>query len=186
LSSRMKSSLLLILLSLPALAPAAPGSAQQLFDPTRHMRVSEVKEGMKGYGLSVFKGTKIERFDVEVLSVLKRFNPKYDVVLVRCKGANLEHTGSIAGMSGSPIFLKDDKGRERMIGAFAYGWPLMKDPVGGVQPIEYMLQVPSEKAATKPRSQPVEKNVAAKRASLIAPKRWVASDTMLLPGMKTP
>ena len=28
-----------------------------------------------------------------------------------------------------------------MIGAFAYGWPLMKDPVGGVQPIEYMLEL---------------------------------------------
>ena len=52
---------------------------------------------MKGYGVSVFKGTKLERFDVEVLSVLKNFNPKYDVVLITCKGANLEHTGAIAG-----------------------------------------------------------------------------------------
>jgi hypothetical protein len=118
-------------------APAAPS----LFDPNRHMRVSEVREGMTGYGLSVFKGTKIERFDVKVLSVLKNFNPKYDVVLIECKGANLEHTGAIAGMSGSPIFLKDDQGKERMIGAFAYGWPMVKDPVAGVQPIEYMLKI---------------------------------------------
>lgn len=112
-----------------------------LFDPARHMRVSEVREGMKGYGLSVFKGTKIERFEVTVLSVLRNFNPKYDVVLIACKGANLEHTGAIAGMSGSPVYLKDEQGRERMIGAFAYGWPLMKDPVAGVQPIEYMLRI---------------------------------------------
>lgn len=117
-----------------------------LFDPSRHMRVSEVKAGMKGYGLSVFKGTKLERFDVEVLSVLKNFNPKYDVILVRLSGADLEHTGSIAGMSGSPIFLKDEQGRERMCGAFAYGWPMTKDPVGGVQPIEYMLAMPEVKA----------------------------------------
>jgi hypothetical protein len=75
-----------------------------LFDPARHMHVSEVRPGMKGYGLSVFSGTKIERFDVEVVSVLKNFNPKYDVVLIRCNGANLEHTGAIAGMSGSPIY----------------------------------------------------------------------------------
>jgi hypothetical protein len=56
-------------------------------------------------------------------------------------------------MSGSPIFLKDDRGRERMIGAFAYGWPLLKDPLAGVQPIEYMLEVGStlkpESAATQ-------------------------------------
>src|SRR5437870_9153376 len=98
---------------------------------------------MTAYVLSVFKGTKIERFDVEVISVLRDFNPQRDVILVRCKGANLEHTGSVAGMSGSPIFLSDAQGRERMVGAFAYGWPLMKDPVGGVQPIEYMLDLES-------------------------------------------
>src|SRR5215204_2274234 len=74
-------------------------SPKTLFDPNRHMRISEVKPGMKGYGLSVFMGTKIDRFDVEVVSVLKNFNPKYDVVLIDCKGQNLEHTGAIAGMS---------------------------------------------------------------------------------------
>ena len=90
----------------PSVSPRTttrPQAAAALFDPARHMRVSEVRAGMKGYGLSVFKGTKIERFDVEVLSVLKNFNPKYDVVLITCTGANLEHTGSIAGMSGSPV-----------------------------------------------------------------------------------
>jgi hypothetical protein len=111
------------------------------------MHVSEVKPGMKGYGLSVFYGTRIERFDVEVLSVLRNFNPKCDVVLITCHGANLEHTGSIAGMSGSPIYLKDASGRYRMIGAFAYGWPLAKDPIAGVQPIEYMLKLPTDDPA---------------------------------------
>jgi hypothetical protein len=120
----------------------AQATRPSLFDPARHMHVWEVHDGMKGYGLTVIKGSKIERFGVEVLSVLHNFNPKYDVILVRCSGADLEHTGSIAGMSGSPIFLKDDQGRYRMCGAFAYGWPLTKDPIGGVQPIEYMLALP--------------------------------------------
>jgi hypothetical protein len=127
------------------MAASATTAPSSMFDPARHMRVSEVREGMTGYGLSVFKGTKIERFDVKVLSVLKNFNPKYDVVLIECKGANLEHTGAVAGMSGSPVFLKDDQGRERMIGAFAYGWPMVKDPVAGVQPIEYMLGISESK-----------------------------------------
>lgn len=118
------------------------------FDPNRHMRVAEVKPGMLGYGLSVFHGTKIERFDVEVVSVLRNFNPKYDVVLIKCKGDYLQHTGSIAGMSGSPIYLKDEEGHYRLIGAFAYGWPMTKDPVAGVQPIEYMLRLPAAKSAT--------------------------------------
>ena len=144
----------LLLTTAPTRADAPPATDATLppgFDPARHMRVREVRIGMKGHGLSVFRGTKIERFEVEVLSVLRNFNPGYDVILIACKGANLEHTGSIAGMSGSPIYLKDDQGRERMVGAFAYGWPLMKDPVGGVQPIEYMLGIGAgARATTRP------------------------------------
>src|SRR3954462_14951753 len=94
---------------------ACPARAASLFDPARHMRVREVKPGMTGYGLSVFKGTKIEKFDVEVISVLKNFNPKFDVILITSKGQNLEHTGAVAGMSGPPIFLKDEQGRERLV-----------------------------------------------------------------------
>ncbi len=124
--------------------PASPPST--VFDPARHMRVAEVKPGMTGHGLSVFSGSKIERFDVEVISVLRNFNPKYDVILIKCRGQNLEHTGAVAGMSGSPIYLEDETGKERMIGAFAYGWPLSKDPIAGVQPIEYMLTIPAGSA----------------------------------------
>jgi hypothetical protein len=125
-------------------AATARADTPALFDPNRHMRVDEVRPGMKGYGLTVFQGTKIDRFDVEVVSVLHKFNPKYDVVLIRCTGEKLEHTGPVSGMSGSPIFLRDEQGRERMIGAFAYGWPMVKDPIAGVQPIEYMLSFPTK------------------------------------------
>ncbi|WP_428939378.1 hypothetical protein [Fontivita pretiosa] len=147
--------LVALLLPMVCLLPAGGElvRAQSLFDPARHMRVAEVKSGMKGYGLTVFQGTQIERFDVEVIEVLHNFNPKYDVILIRCLGDRLKHTGAIAGMSGSPIYLIDSSGRERLAGAFAYGWSLMKDPLAGVQPIEYMLEVGStlrpEPAATQ-------------------------------------
>lgn len=138
----------------PAAAVHAPAPDSSLFDPARHMRTSEVKPGMTGYGLTVFKGTAIEKFDVEVLSVLKNFNARTDVILIRCKGPFLEHTGSIAGMSGSPVFLTDEAGHSRMIGAFAYGWPLTKDPIAGVQPIEYMLKLPVGRSAPMEASVP--------------------------------
>ncbi len=179
---------LLILLT-PLLVHAAPAGAADarpsLFDPARHMRVSEVKPGMKGYGLSVFKGTKIERFEVEILSVLVNFNPRHDVILVRCSGANLEHTGSIQGMSGSPIYLDDGTGNHRMIGAFAYGWPMMKDPVGGVQPIEYMLEL-REPAEPAPEGQ---KEDAGRADAGLGGQRWNVLDALALPhlnGKPTP
>jgi hypothetical protein len=165
---------------MPTTRPAPTTQPAHLFDPARHMHVSEVKPGMTGYGLTVLSGTKIDKFDVEVISVLKNFNPQYDVVLIRCKDSRLEHTGSIQGMSGSPIFLKDQAGRERMIGAFAYGWPLTKDPIAGVQPIEYMLELPSAPRVTsdvrRTTGQPP-----GKLEREPAPMIWSLSDAGLLP-----
>ncbi len=115
------------------------------------MRVSEVKPGMTGYGLSVFTGTKLEKFEVSVVSVLKnQMGPNQDIVLIKCSGQGLEHSGAVAGMSGSPIYLKDEQGRFRMIGAFALGWEFAKDPLAGVRPIEEMLRVSTYPKPTKP------------------------------------
>ncbi|MBI3071128.1 MAG: hypothetical protein HYY84_03270 [Deltaproteobacteria bacterium] len=99
------------------------------------MKEADVKPGMKGYGLSVFKGGAIERFDVEVIGTLKNVMPKHSIILVRCAGQGLERTGIIAGMSGSPVYIDG-----KLIGAIAYGWGFSKDPVGGVTPIEAMLE----------------------------------------------
>jgi len=164
-------------------------TAPSLFDPNRHMHVSEVHAGMSGYGLTVFKGTKLERFDVEVVSVLRNFNPKYDVVLIRCKGNYLEHTGSIAGMSGSPVYLKDEQGRHRMIGAFAYGWPLTKDPVAGVQPIEYMLRLSTGRAGelatdVKPSTQPSQRGGQPVQTGAHHGLSWSLADAGLVPYWK--
>jgi hypothetical protein len=200
---RMRSAAVLIavLVSLPAVRLEAQTRPTSLFDPARHMRVSEVKPGMKGYGLSVFLGTKIEKFNVEVISILKNFNPKTDVILIKFSGDNLEHNLAIAGMSGSPIYLFDESGKARLVGAFAYGWPLQKDPIAGVQPIEYMLRLPEElgSPATQPASTGTLESLPLSGKGAIhkstgqcgpadqpgRPIKWSLSDSVLLPGMKT-
>src|SRR3954470_10773600 len=182
--------IVLLLIAACGLAtPARADTPTTLFDPARHMRIAEVHPGMTGYGLSVFKGAKIERFDVEVVSVLKNFNPKYDVILIRCHGHDLEHTGAVAGMSGSPIFLKDEQGRERMVGAFAYGFPMAKDPIAGVQPIEYMLRLKPNPPTTQESITGGASGDHAIRASAGQTDRkirWSLRDSVLLPGMKAP
>ncbi len=108
----------------------------------RYLHHSKLKRGMKGYGLTVLKGQKVERFQAEVVSVMTNFNPHQDVVLVELDGLNLEETGIISGMSGSPVYFQDpDDGKFKMVGAVAYGWSFQTRPVGGVQPITQMLAV---------------------------------------------
>src|SRR5687768_5775668 len=99
------------------------------------MGVDEVRAGMRGYGLTVFEGTRPERFDIEVIGVLHNFRPDQDLVLIKTPHPLLNHAGSVAGMSGSPVYIED-----RLIGAYAYGWAFGKDPIAGVTPIATMLR----------------------------------------------
>lgn len=114
------------------------------FDPAKHWRSSDLRTGMKGYGLTVFRGTQIERFEIEILGVLQNEFSDTDLVIAMCSGGPLEKTGVIAGMSGSPIFIED-----KLVGALAYAWAYSKDPIAGITPIENMLPVldlpPSER-----------------------------------------
>jgi hypothetical protein len=100
------------------------------------MPLSQVRKGMKGYGLTVFDGTKVERFDVEVLGVLNNIGPRQDLILVRVDSPVTKKSGVIAGMSGSPIYLDG-----KVIGALAYSWQFSSDAIAGVTPIEEMLLI---------------------------------------------
>lgn len=98
------------------------------------MSPGELKPGMKGYGLTVFKGWEPERFEVEIIDVMKNSTPKGNIILARVKGNILEQSGVIAGMSGSPVYIDG-----KLIGAVALAWPFAKEPVCGITPIGEML-----------------------------------------------
>lgn len=124
-------------------------------DHARYMSPDELRPGMKGHGRTIMSGTKIETFQVEIISVMKNaYYARQDVILARCSGLNLEHTGIIGGMSGSPCYIKDASGRDRMIGAVAYGWSMNKDPICGIQPITQMLPIPGVRDPQK-RPKPI-------------------------------
>ena len=102
--------------------------------PPAIMKLADVKPGMVGQALTVFTGTKPEPFKIRVVSVLKQFLPKQDVILIRAEDPRVEHSGIVAGMSGSPVYIDG-----KLVGAVAYAWSFAKDALGGVTPIENML-----------------------------------------------
>lgn len=123
-----------------------------------YLPVEEIKPGMKGYGLTVFKGTEITRFDAEILGVLKGAFPQQDIILARLSAPELKDIGVIAGMSGSPVYIND-----KIIGAVAYGWTFSKEPVCGITPIENMLTVLElaelQKSTPSPKSASISKDM---------------------------
>jgi SpoIVB peptidase S55 len=111
--------------------------------------VSEVKRGQTGYGLTVFAGTEPERFDVEVIGVIRNMNPNVSFILARLTGNGLEKSGVARGMSGSPVYIDG-----RLAGAVAFSWPFPNEAVAGITPIEVMRQLsglrPAPPAVTTP------------------------------------
>lgn len=98
------------------------------------IQVGDIKPGMTGYGLTVFEGTKIEKFDLKVIGVVNGFLTKQDIILIECLDPRIIHSGIVGGMSGSPIYIEG-----KLAGALAYGWPFGKDPIAGVTPIQDMM-----------------------------------------------
>jgi len=113
-----------------ALALLAVSSTAETFP------LSQIQKGMHGYGLTVFEGTKLEKFDVEILGVLHNIGPGQDLILAKINSPLVQRAGVIAGMSGSPVFIDG-----KVIGALAYSWQFAKEPVAGITPIEEMLKI---------------------------------------------
>jgi hypothetical protein len=125
----------LLLVSVAARAQsgaAGPPSSGAIFP------LSEVRPGMTATAWTVFKGSKPEAMEVEILGVLRGARgPGQDMILVQLHGPKPEYTGVVAGMSGSPVYIGD-----KLVGSLSYRiGEFSKDPIAGITPIEQMLEV---------------------------------------------
>ena len=111
--------------------------------------LSEIKAGQKGVGRTVFAGTKVEEFNVEILGVLENTGPRQNIILARLSGGPLEKTGVMQGMSGSPVYIDG-----RLAGAVALSFPYAKEPICGIRPIEEMLRPAPAPASHAARANP--------------------------------
>lgn len=111
---------------------------------SRIMPLSEIKPGMVGVGRTVFEGTDLEEFKVQILGILRNVQgPKRDLILARLEGGPLADTGVAAGMSGSPVYIDG-----RLIGAVGYSiGSFPKDAIAGITPIDEMRD--SARGATR-------------------------------------
>ena len=135
----------LLLGALPLLA--TPQDSNEL------MPLEQVKAGMQGYAYTIFAGDQVEKFDLEVLGVMPNFlGPKQSIILVQLKGPRVEHTGVVAGMSGSPVYLEG-----KLAGALSLRLGIFtKEAIAGVTPIEDVLRPPVQTASAQATAQPFQ------------------------------
>ena len=115
--------------------------------------VDQIRPGMVGEGRTVFSGERIDSFKVTILGVLRNFGPNQNMILAELEGGPLAHTGIIAGMSGSPVYVDG-----KLIGAVAYAFPFAKDPIAGITPFQEMVEAtdtPSTRRAAAPLAFPL-------------------------------
>jgi hypothetical protein len=98
---------------------------------------SDLRKGQVGYALTVFSGTKIVKFGVEIIGVLHKINNGRDWILIKVtSGPSVTDNLNIAeGMSGSPVYIDG-----KIVGAIAASIPFGRDPLGFVTPISDMLE----------------------------------------------
>jgi len=111
-------------------------SAQAPAPSNQTMPVDQVQPGMQGYAYTIFAGDQVEKFDLEVIGVMPNFlGPKQSIILVQLKGPKVEHTGVVAGMSGSPVYVEG-----KLAGALSLKLGIFtKEPIAGVTPIADVL-----------------------------------------------
>ncbi len=108
--------------------------------------LSELKEGMRGKALTVFRGSEAEEFDVEILGIVPgAIGPKQDLIVGRISGGSADRTSVFAGMSGSPVYING-----KLAGAISYSFPFSKEPICGITPIEQMISIFERKEGGTP------------------------------------
>jgi hypothetical protein len=148
-SRRSPLTALLALIAVLCLAPP-PIAAQE---SRELLALSEVHPGMQGYAYTIFEGDQVEKFDLEVIGVLDNFlGPKQSIILVQLKGPKVEHTGVVAGMSGSPVYLDG-----KLAGALSLKLGIFnKEAIAGVTPIQDVLNATSQPAPAQAAQKQVE------------------------------
>jgi hypothetical protein len=126
----------LALVAAPAIAPGLFTALAQAPTSTEILPLSEVRPGMQGYAYTIFAGDQVEKFDLEVIGIMPNFlGPRQTIILVQLKGPKVEHTGVVAGMSGSPVYFEG-----KLAGALSLKLGVFtKEPIGGVTPIEDII-----------------------------------------------
>lgn len=101
------------------------------------IHINEISPGIKGIGKTVFSGTEIEEFDIQVIDIISGTGIDDSYILVKLNGEKIEENGGIsAGMSGTPVYFDG-----KLAGAISHAWEMSEHNLCLVTPINRMLKL---------------------------------------------
>ena len=99
--------------------------------------VNQIEEGMRGKGKTFLQDGQFEEFDVEILGVLRNWQPQKNLILATLHSDVVDRAGVVQGMSGSPVYIDG-----KLIGAVSYSLgTFSKEAIAGITPIEEMMAI---------------------------------------------
>ncbi len=121
--------------------PNAPQSTIRTPQSQEFYPLAQIRKGQRATAYTVFEGSEPKAFELEILGVLEGFNgPKQNAIIVKLIGPDTDRTGVFGGMSGSPVYIDG-----KLVGAIAFAFPFSKEPIGGVTPIQDMVDIFAQK-----------------------------------------
>jgi hypothetical protein len=132
-----------------ARAEAPAGNARDRTSSQAVLPLGEVVPGQIALAKTVFRGTEIDTFSIEIVSVVHRVGPDRDLILGRALGPKLQRWGVAEGMSGSPVYVDG-----KLVGAISSSWTFAREPLLGITPAEQMAREARQDPGSSSRRAP--------------------------------
>ena len=111
------------------------------FGSAKDFSLENLVPGLEGHAITAGQGNTLETFPIEVIALQRDMGLGFPLVLIRASGEFIDKTGGVAaGMSGSPVYLKDDED-DLLLGAIGYVFPSSDHNLALVTPIAAMRGV---------------------------------------------
>jgi hypothetical protein len=137
-------------------ALAAPSVPILKFTDLRTDLLAAPNHQLNGYMKTVVSGSDIATIPLTVVGVPLTGGADDDLIMFEATGTLIQKYGGIvAGMSGSPIYVNDGTGVEKLVGAVSYGDYFTLGGTGLATPIEAMTHIEENYSTAAPLSSPV-------------------------------
>ena len=149
---------------------AGPAEPVMHFTDLRSALATSTDHHLSGYMKTVVEGAQITTIPVTVLAVPPTGTANNSLIMIEATGPLIQkYGGLVSGMSGSPVYVNDGTGTDKLVGAVSYGDEFTLGGTGLATPIDAMIDLENGFASAAPLSSTVLTQGGAFNRIIVAP-----------------